>query len=52
MKNIKKRLEEKSNEDLIKMAKLKGVKNYNDMNREELIKKLVDRYEKTYSTTC
>lgn len=52
MKNIKERLEEKSDEDLIKMAKLKGIKNYNNMNRQELIKKLVDQYEKTYSTTC
>lgn len=52
MKNIKEKLEEKTNEDLIKMAKLKGIKNYDDMDRKELIKKLVDQYEKNYSTTC
>jgi len=52
MKNIKERLEEKSDEDLVKMAKLKGIKNHNELNRQELIKKLVDQYEKTYSTTC
>lgn len=52
MKNIKQRLEEKSHQELVKMAKFKGIKGYENMEREELIEKLLDQYERNVSTTC
>lgn len=52
MKNIKKRLEKKNLDELKKLADLKGLKNYKSLEKKELIKKLLDRYEIDVSSTC
>jgi hypothetical protein len=52
MENIKERLEKKNLDELKKLADLKGVKNYESLNKTELIKKLLNRYEIDVSSTC
>ncbi|MFW5904442.1 MAG: Rho termination factor N-terminal domain-containing protein [Candidatus Saliniplasma sp.] len=52
MTRFKEQLEEKTDEELQKIAKLKGIQGGSEMKRKELIEKLVDEYEKTTSTTC
>ena len=52
MENIKERLEKKNLDELKKLADLKGVKNYESLDKTELIKKLLDRYEIDVSSTC
>lgn len=52
MKKYKEKLKEKTDEELYKIAELKGIEHYVDIKRKELIKKLVEKYEKDASTTC
>ncbi|MEF8832064.1 MAG: hypothetical protein V5A66_00925 [Candidatus Thermoplasmatota archaeon] len=52
MVRFKEQLEEKTDEELQRIARLKGIQGGGEMKREELIKKLVDEYETTASTTC
>ncbi len=52
MNSYKKRLEKKTDEELQKIAELKGINGYGEMERGELIKRLVEEYEVTASTTC
>lgn len=52
MKKYKEKIKEKTDEELYKIAELKGIENHRDLKRKELIKKLVDEYEKEASTTC
>lgn len=52
MKKYKEQLEEKPDEELHKIAELKGIEHSEEIKRRELIKRLVDEYETTASTTC